>query len=77
MLLPLLGGLGFLDMGKQLASSAAAREQLDARLLLPHGGARVLSVVRDSLLAFYLVSIAAAFAARGVRLAFERRLLEG
>lgn len=77
LLLPLLGGLGFLEMGRQLASNAAARAQLDARLVLPHGGAAVLGVVLDSLLAFYLVSIAAAFAARGVRLPFERRLLEG
>lgn len=76
LLLPMLGALGFLEMGSELANNAALRQQLDADLVLPHSGAALLRVLRDSLLAFYLVAIAAAFAARGVRLTFERRLLD-
>jgi adenylate cyclase len=75
LLLPLLGALGFLEMGRELASDAAMGARLAAGLVLPHGSAAVLAVLRDSPLAFYLVAVAAAFAARGVRLTFERRLL--
>ena len=76
LLLPILGALGFLEMGRELANNAALRQQLDPGLVLPHSGAAVLRVLRDSLLAFYPVAIAAAFAARGVRLTFERRLFD-
>jgi len=52
LLLPVRGALGFLAMGRKLAGNAALREELDARLVLPHGGAAVMRVLRDSLFAF-------------------------
>jgi adenylate cyclase len=75
LLLPTLGALGFLAMGRELAAETALRGRLDAALVLPAGGAGTLAVLQHALLAFYLAAIAATFAARAIRAAFERRLL--
>jgi adenylate cyclase len=76
LLLPLLGALGFLAMGSELAANTPVRARLAAELATSRGENEVLAALRDVSLALYLIVIATAFAARGVRASFERRLLE-
>jgi adenylate cyclase len=73
LLLPVLGGLGFLAMGKELAADLSGRGRLDASLALPGNGATVLLDLRQTLLVVYFSAIAAVFVARGVRSWNERR----
>jgi len=73
LLLPVLGGLGFLAMGKELAANLPNREHLAASIALPPERGVVLLNVRDALLALYLSAIAAVFAAREIRALIERR----
>jgi adenylate cyclase len=73
LLLPVLGGLGFLAMGKELAADLAGRSLLDASLDLPRHGGAVLLGLRQILLVVYLSAIAVVFAARGIRSWHERR----
>ena len=73
LLLPVLGGLGFLAMGKELAADLSGRAHLDASIALPLARSAVLSNVRETLLAVYAAAIASVFAARAVRAVVERR----
>ncbi len=73
LLLPVLGGLGFLAMGRELAADPSNRAHLDALIALPaHSGATLIGV-RETLLALYFSAIAAVFAAREIRALVERR----
>ncbi|MEO8523212.1 MAG: 2Fe-2S iron-sulfur cluster-binding protein [Caldimonas sp.] len=74
LLLPVLGGLGFLAMGKELAADLSRRARLDAGITLNHESAALLLRVREALLAAYGAAIAAVFAARGIRRGVERHL---
>ena len=73
LLLPVLGGLGFLAMGRELAADMAQRSRLDAAIALPPGHSARLLEVRDGLLAAYFCAIAGVFAGRWVRSWVERR----
>ena len=73
LLLPVLGGLGFLAMGKELAADLANRGHLEAGVALPAAGNAFLQQVRDDLLGIYLLAIASVFAARAIRAGVERR----
>jgi adenylate cyclase len=73
LLLPVLGGLGFLAMGKELAADLANRGHLEASIALPAAGNVFLQQVREDLLGLYLLAIASVFAARAVRAGVERR----
>ena len=73
LLLPVLSALGFIAMGRELANHpVAAAAALD--YLSPAQTARRIAVAqwRDGLLNGYLAIIAAVFAARAIRNAFER-----
>jgi adenylate cyclase len=73
LLLPVLGGLGFLAMGRELAADPSNRAHLDALIALPtHSGATLIGV-RETLLAFYFSAIATVFSAREIRALVERR----
>ncbi|HEY2559646.1 MAG TPA: 2Fe-2S iron-sulfur cluster-binding protein [Caldimonas sp.] len=73
LMLPVLGGLGFLAMGRELAADLPNRPRLDAAVALrPESGA-VLIGVREVLLTVYFSAIAAVFAAREIRGLLERR----
>jgi len=75
LLLPVLSGLGFLAMARELAAlGAASRAWLDAHIPLmdpTHG--IVLARVRDGLLAAYFGAIGLVFAARELRSLIERK----
>jgi adenylate cyclase len=73
LLLPVLGGLGFLAMGKELAADLSNRGHLDASIALPPHGSALLLNVREALLAVYFSAIAAVFVAREIRAWVERR----
>jgi adenylate cyclase len=73
LLLPVLGGLGFLAMGRELAGDLSNRSHLDASIALPPHGSALLLNVREALLAAYFSAIAAVFAAREIRAWVERR----
>jgi len=73
LLLPVLGGLGFLAMGKELAADLANRGHLEASIALPAAGNTFLQQVRGDLLGIYLLAIASVFAARAIRAGVERR----
>ena len=73
LLLPVLGGLGFLAMGKELAADLSGRGHLDASIALTLARSAVLSNVRETVLAVYVAAIASVFAARAVRAIVERR----
>ena len=73
LLLPVLAGLGFLSMGKELAASAADHAAMVAQF---DGDAAMrihVSRMRDAALAIYFSLIAAVFAARELRALVERR----
>jgi adenylate cyclase len=64
LLLPVLGGLGFLAMGKELAADFSNRGPLDAGLDLPFGAGAALRSLRETLLVAYFSACAAVFLAR-------------
>src|SRR5438046_3552428 len=71
-LLPVLAGLGFLAMGKELAMQAANRAWLDAHPATDPAQRIALFRLRDTGLGIYLAAIAAVFAAREIRALVER-----
>ncbi len=73
LLVPVLGGLGFLAMGKELAANLADRRNLDNLIAVDATTRLALARMRDAVLAVYFTSIAAVFAAREVRAVIERR----
>jgi adenylate cyclase len=73
LLLPVLGGLGFLAMGKELAANLSIRGQLDASLDLPLGPSHALLGLRQTLLAVYFSACATVLLARAARSWNERR----
>jgi adenylate cyclase len=73
LLLPVLGGLGFLAMGKELAANVAIHGRLDAGLDLPPGPSHALLELRQTLLAVYFSACATALLARVARSWNERR----
>jgi adenylate cyclase len=73
LMLPVLGGLGFLAMGRELAADLSNRAHLDAAIALRPESSAVLIGVREVLLAVYFSAIAAVFAAREIRALLERR----
>ena len=73
LLLPVLGALGFIAMGKELEGGHANRARLDASLVLHEGAGASLAEARDALLAVYVSACLGVFAARGVRTISERR----
>ncbi len=73
LLVPVLGGLGFLAMGKELAANLAAHANLDSLIAVDATASLALARMRETVLAVYFSSIAAVFAAREVRAIIERR----
>ncbi|MFO1323954.1 MAG: 2Fe-2S iron-sulfur cluster-binding protein [Burkholderiales bacterium] len=73
LLLPVLGGLGFLAMGKELASDTANRAFLDDNADVDAATRIALSRIRDAALACWFALIGAIFVAREVRAVVERR----
>jgi adenylate cyclase len=73
LMLPVVAGLGFLSMGRELAADPALRAHLDATIALRPERSAVLIGVRETLLAVYFSAIAAVFAAREIRALVERR----
>lgn len=73
LLVPVLGGLGFLAMGRELAADLAGRPRLDELVTLAPGAQASLQQLRESVLAVYFGLIAAVFGAREVRGFVERR----
>jgi adenylate cyclase len=72
-LLPVLAGLGFLAMGRELAMHAADRASLDAHAGIDPTQRIALDRLRDIGLGIYFAVISAVFAAREVRALIERR----
>ena len=73
LLLPVLGGLGFLAMGKELAADPTLKDFLDSNVEIDPATRAALARIRDGALALYFATIAAVFAARQVRAVRERR----
>ena len=73
LLLPILSGLGFLSMGKELAMSPSFRASMDTVPTPTPAEGLVLARLRDGALAFYFSAIALVFAARAIRALVERR----
>lgn len=73
LLLPVLGGLGFLAMGKELAADSGSREFLDSNAQVDAATRIALLRLRDSLLAGWFALIGAIFVAREIRAVVERR----
>ena len=73
LLLPVLGGLGFLAMGKELAANLSIRGQLDTSLDLPPAASHALLGLRQTLLAVYFSACATVPLARAARSWKERR----
>jgi len=73
LLLPVLGGLGFLAMGKELALDTASRAFLDGNVEVPDATRLALARLRDGALGTWFGLIALVFAARAVRAWVERR----
>ena len=67
LLLPVLGGLGFLAMGHELAAEPSQRARLDGAIGLADDRTAWLLGVKEALLAVYFGAIAAVFAARAIR----------
>ena len=74
LLLPVLAGLGFVAMGKELAATPAAVAAA-AEFLSPANAAQRLAIAqwKDNLLGWYYAIIGAAFIAREIRNLIERR----
>jgi adenylate cyclase len=73
LMLPVVAGLGFLSMGRELAADLAIRTHLDATIALRPEHSAVLIGVRETLLTVYFSAIATVFAAREIRALIERR----
>jgi adenylate cyclase len=73
LLLPVLGGLGFLAMGKELSADVANRAFLDSNAEVDAATRVALLRVRDTLLALWFSLIAGIFIAREIRAMIERR----
>ncbi len=72
LLLPVLGGLGFLAMGKELAADVANRAFLDDNIAVDTATRLALARTRDTLVAAWFALIAAVFVARAIRDLVER-----
>ena len=73
LLLPVLAGLGFLAMGRELAVLGANRAWLEAHVPLINADQRIrLGYIRDGLLAAYFGAVGVVLAARGLRSLLER-----
>lgn len=73
LLLPVLGGLGFLAMGKELASDRALHGQLNTAIELPRGANAALLGWREALLGLYFSALGGVLLARVARSWRERR----
>ena len=73
LLLPVLAGLGFLSMGKELAANPSFLAAMNAIPAPATAEGLALSRLRDGILAFYFSAIALIFAAREIRALVERR----
>jgi CDGSH-type Zn-finger protein/ferredoxin/uncharacterized Fe-S cluster protein YjdI len=74
LLLPVLGALGFLAMGRELALLGVNRAWLEAHVSLMSADQQIrLGHIRDSLLAAYLGAVGLVLAARELRSLFERQ----
>jgi adenylate cyclase len=73
LLLPVLAGLGFLAMGKELAASPSFRAAMEAIPAAAPAEGLALARLRDGILALYFSSIALVFSAREIRALVERR----
>jgi adenylate cyclase len=73
LLLPVLAGLGFLSMGKELATNPSFRTATDAVSAAAPAEGLALARLRDGILALYFSSIALVFAAREIRALVERK----
>jgi adenylate cyclase len=72
-LLPVLAGLGFLSMGKELAASPSFVAAMQAIPAAAPAEGLTLARLRDGALALYFSAIALVFAAREIRALIERR----
>src|SRR6266567_4644510 len=73
LLLPVLAGLGFLAMGRELAVLGENRAWLEAHVPLMNADRRIrLGYIRDGLLAAYFGAVGVVLAARGLRSLLER-----
>jgi adenylate cyclase len=72
LLLPVLAGLGFLSMSKELAASLSFRAATDLVPAAVSAQLLTLARLRDTILAVYFSSIALVFAAREIRALVER-----
>ena len=68
LLLPVLGALGFLAMGKELASDLARHGSLDAAIELPRGATEALLGWRRTLLGLYFSACIGVLMTRAMRL---------
>lgn len=73
LLLPILAGLGFLSMGKELAMSPSFRVAASAVPVAAPTEGQALARLRDGALALYFSLITLAFAAREIRALVEHR----
>lgn len=73
LLLPVVAGLGFLAMGRELAALATAGGWQGAAVAATPAQMAALGRLRDSVLAGYFVIVGAAFAARALRAWIERQ----
>src|SRR5258706_3419444 len=72
-LLPVLAGLGFLSMGKELATSPSFRATMEMIPAAVPAESLALARLRDGALGLYFAAIALVFAAREIRARVERR----
>ncbi len=72
-LVPVLAGLGFLAMAKELALRTAEHAAFDAAGLTDPAARAALASLRDNTLAVYLAAVAGLFALRELRALWERR----
>ena len=73
LLLPILAGLGFLSMGKELAASPSFRARMEVIPAAAPAEGLALARLRDGALALYFSAIALVFATREIRALVERR----
>ena len=71
-LLPVLAGLGFLAMGKELSLRTAEHAALDAMIATPPATRAALAALRDNALYVYFALVAGVFALRELRALSER-----
>ena len=73
LLVPVLGGLGFLAMAKELAANAPLHSRLDAIGVIEPAARESLQHWREAVLAAYFAAIALVFGLRALRTFAERR----